>query len=140
MEMAPKFSPLPPTRPDRIKLLGDGRKYRGSTRCSREEKRAWIERGGGGGGGGGTRAVTIALERHDVVHVHTDDADRSVCIRGGGREGRESGRGEGGEGERMRGRRSGRMLRNILRLHRSSSTANVFELYVWACPRDPRTS
>lgn len=45
MEMAPKFSPLPPTRPDRIKLLGDGRKYRGSTRCSREEKRAWIERG-----------------------------------------------------------------------------------------------
>lgn len=86
MEMAPKFSPLPPTRPDRIKLLGDGRKYRGSTRCSREEKRAWIERGGGGGGGGGTRAVTIALERHDVVHVHTDDADRSVCIRGGGGE------------------------------------------------------
>lgn len=79
MEMAPKFSPLPPTRPDRIKLLGDGRKYRGSTRCSREEKRAWIERGGGRGG---TRAVTIALERHDVVHVHTDD--RSVCIPGGG--------------------------------------------------------
>lgn len=78
MEMAPKFSPLPPTRPDRIKLLGDGRKYRGSTRCSREEKRAWIERGGGRGG---TRAVTIALERHDVVHVHTDD--RSVCIPGG---------------------------------------------------------
>lgn len=32
--------------------------------------------------------MTIALERHDVVHVHTDDADRSVCIRGGG-EGRE---------------------------------------------------
>lgn len=31
--------------------------------------------------------MTIALERHDVVHVHTDDADRSVCIRGG--EGRE---------------------------------------------------
>lgn len=93
---------------------------------------------GEGEGGGGTRAVTIALERHDVVHVHTDDADRSVCIPGGGRV--ESGRGEGGEGERMRGRRSGRMLRNILRLHRSSSTANVFELYVWACLRDPRTS
>lgn len=31
--------------------------------------RAWLGRGGGRGGG--RRAVTIALERHDVVH--TDD-------------------------------------------------------------------
>lgn len=96
--------------------------------------RAWGRRGRRGrnesrdDSPGASRRRPRAHGRRGPLRVYT----------GGGRV--ESGRGEGGEGERMRGRRSGRMLRNILRLHRSSSTANVFELYVWACPRDPRTS
>lgn len=50
--------------------------------------RAWLGRGGGRGGG--RRAVTIALERHDVVHVHTDDR----CVYRGDV--------DGGEGERAK--------------------------------------
>jgi len=38
----PLSSRFPPTRPDRIKLLEDGRKYRGSTRsCRSRGESAW---------------------------------------------------------------------------------------------------
>lgn len=47
---SPAFRPR--VRPDRIKLLEDGRKYRGSTHSCRAQKETLTERGVGPGGGG----------------------------------------------------------------------------------------
>lgn len=96
--LSPRFSP---TQPDRIKLLGDGRKYRGSTRScrAREETtaRAW---GGSGGGGSERRSARREGEKERDGQRKREKAPEPRSVAGVAEEDREertrAGRGDGG--------------------------------------------
>lgn len=106
----PRSLRFPPTRPDRIKLLEDGRKYRGSTRSCRsrgETTRAW------GGIGEGERGQDENESRDD----------------------RTSGQPQGTRGEEGEERGVPATPRNaVLQLLRSSCCVNVLIHPAWARP------